>query len=790
MTEAARDDSPQAPPAKTVIPPAAILASTQVVEVPSGRVRAVVAKHIEPVTRFDAADLHETEPEQAYGVAVEVVLAQTFVFEVSSVSGPAHLPTGTDKVSGAGRLSGELVERLARARREAPDAIKRWADASAGSYRRLMPAGAAFLNAPGRVGYEHTCTTCDGECRITCSSCSGRGHNNCHSCYGSGKINCYSCYGSKKVNCGSCGGRGSWIEQISQQTWSSTSNSYVTTYRSERKSCSACNGSGRSTCHVCGYDGKISCSGCFGRGTINCMPCGATGKVECPACLASGIQHVWGTVNCEVARDEALTDAAEEPALSRLIQEQLPREDLPELGELLDVQHNTLDCLLETRHRLRLDVLRAQIHARERDFVIHGFGPMPKVYSFENMAGHLLADDLAALEASVAGAARWRRHRSSELLDTAADFLRSELNMLIAEKVADLKSTPQQAAAAVERHFRGLVGAEYVERTTVALHGALGRLYGSELTEPAAYLCGIAAVMAGVMFALGLPQPGPWSAALWSLGGAACAWGVLEWLTRRRIARRFQPAFARRVLGQLSANGSTWRWRIGMSLSAAVAVGFAIWITDQVPLVRSYQTEQRDLAQAEQVLNQWASGGQPDLRLRPYPARRMLDKKAQAGEPQAQLILAWQLLLGAAGASKDVEAAGQWLDKAQPHIGQEPHWQAAKAVWVLNQDAMPDAIRSAAQDLGRAADRGLVEARYWESRIYLEERSPAFDLKRGLQTLTRAADQNHAHAALMLGERLAAGQGTRRDMVNARRYLQQAAGAGLFEARNALAKLR
>lgn len=83
-----------------------------------------------------------------------------------------------------------------------------------------------------------------------------------------------------------------------------------------------------------------------------------------------------------------------------------------------------------------------------------------------------------------------------------------------------------------------------------------------------------------------------------------------------------------------------------------------------------------------------------------------------------------------------------------------------------------------------------MEARFWEACIYLEERSPAYDAKLGLRTLVRAADQNHAHAALSLGERLAVGRGTKRDVPAARRYLQRAADAGLPAALDALGKLR
>lgn len=756
---------------------------------PTGQVLGVVAAHIEPVTRFDARDLTETAPEEAYGLPVELTVDQYVSFSERIGSGPARLPAGVDKVGSQQAFRQELAERLDTAETEAPRALQAWANGNAGSYRRLMPGTAGFLRSPGSVGYEHTCHQCHGACHVTCPSCSGVGHTNCHACFGAGKINCYSCHGSKQQTCSSCGGRGSWTEQVSQQTWSSSSNSYVTTYQTVYRNCSACSSSGRTTCYHCGYDGKINCSGCFGKGHIDCGRCGTTGRIDCASCLASGIEHVRGTIVAEVVHDETLSIVTPDETLRKLVDTKVPREDMPQLGELLDVLHTVQGHAVETRHRLRLDVRRASLRARDDDFVLYGFGPEARVFSFDNIAGHLLTDDLEALEARVATSSAWRRHKGSDLLDTTADFLRSELNMLIAERVADAKASPEDAAAAVETHFKGLVDQTYVARATTALRTALARLYGSELTEPAAYLCGLTALAAGALYGTGWPAPGVWQPVLWSVGGAALAWLALEWATRRRIAKRFEAGFGQRVLDQLKANGSVKRWRIGLAVAAPMAAVLAIQGTGMLPFVRSHHTLQQARADAQMLLAQWPMQFEPDLRLRTYPAEAVLEEQAQAGQTQAQLILAWQKLLGAGGATKDVAGAARLLEQAAPQARESSLWQAAKAVQLLNQEALPDDIRAAAQDLDRAADKGLVEARYWQARILLAEQSPLHDARQGLRVLTQAADKGHAHAALMLGNKLAKGEDTRRDVRAARRYLQQAAGKGLTEANEALQKL-
>ena len=687
-------------------------------------------------------------------------------------------------------MRGELNTRLLRAIEKAPEAIGRWAAQEPGSYRRLMPGPVAFLRNPGMVGYEHRCGDCGGVGKLTCAACGGACNVPCFGCHGQGRINCYSCHGNKKLSCPGCSGRGSWTEYITSQVWNSQTNSYVSDTRSEYRTCTSCSGSGHQSCYSCEYDGKIRCSGCFGNGRIDCAACGATGRVNCPACLASGVRHMWGHIEAAVETAESLSVATNDKALEHLVRTRIPVSALPAHGELLNVLNDVHGHRLTTRHRLRLDVRRACIEAQGRDFVIHGFGPEPRVLSFENIAGHLLEGDLAALEAKLATARRWDPRGGVDLLDATADFLRSELNMLVAERVADLKATPQEAAAAVEQHFHSMVTADYAQRATTVLRDALARLYGAEVARSALYVCLAAAAAAGVLFGLAWPGPGMVSAVTWGFMGAGLAWVALEWRTRRRIGSRFESGFAARVLGQLRANGSFKRWRWGMAAAAVGSVYLGVTLTQQLPFVQSHHAQQRELARAASVLAGWRQQPAADFRQRSFPPNAWLKQQAAAGDTQAQLVLAWQLLLGASGVAKDIDAAGPWLDRAEPRASQDPLWKAAKALHAVNQEAMPDVIRAAADDLGRAADQGLVEARFWQARLHLADNSPLFDARRGVQLLQQAADAQHARAAHLLGERYAKGEGVRRDVGAARRYLMQAAGSGLVEAGEALQRLK
>lgn len=764
--------------------------SVEASNVAEGVVASIVAAHLEPVTRFDRNDIRHLEPEVKSDLALTLSVKQSVYFETECHTGPRRLMLGTINVGGAAALVSQIRDTLARAEHEAADAMQSWVGKDKNGYRRVLAPQDTFKIVPGIFGYEYTCTNCRGACNVTCHACSGRGRNDCIPCGANGKINCTSCHGSKRLSCSFCRGQGNWSEQVSTQHWDQSRNMSVTNYHTENKSCGHCGASGKVTCYSCDYAGQVNCYSCYGRGYHNCNTCGSSGKVDCSTCLASGIEHEWATVRARIDHSEILEAHTEDQILHALVHEKLQLSDLPEFGELLDVQHRVSEQTLGSIYSLRLDVLRAPLVAAKRSFVVYGLGPEPTVVDFANLAGVLLEDDLVDLELKVKKASHLGRGRSTELIESTRRFVASELNLLIAEQVSDLKVAAEETNKKVEQNFKGLVDAAYIKRASKALRRAFGGIYGGALAEKAIYLCALATLVACLLFTFDWPHSGVWSAVKWSAGPAIVAWFMLEWDARRRIAQTFSIEVAHRVLQQISANGSAMRWRIGMMIALSASLATGLHLTQTLPWVQGHQKSQQMATLTERSMDNWAQQNVADFQLRSYPTSLFLRQRAEQGDSQARLVLVWQLLLGA-GATKDVAGAAAWLAKAPANSAKDPLWRSAHALSLLNQESKPADIRKAAQELDQAANQGVIEARYWEARIYLAEQSPLHNISLGMKKLTQAADRGHAHAALTLGQRYAEGRdGIRRDLNKARHYLELALSQGLGEAKEMLKALR
>ena len=61
---------------------------------PVGVIAGIVGSHLEPLTRFDASDLRELEPERFFSVPVRLVVGQKVAFSKLREEAPGSLPVG------------------------------------------------------------------------------------------------------------------------------------------------------------------------------------------------------------------------------------------------------------------------------------------------------------------------------------------------------------------------------------------------------------------------------------------------------------------------------------------------------------------------------------------------------------------------------------------------------------------------------------------------------------------------------------------------------------------------
>lgn len=753
-----------------------------------GPLAAVVAAHLEPITRFGAADLSAQGPEQPLEVPLTLELEQRVSFGATRHKGVGALPSGVLALNSHEAVETELARQRRSAESDCAGAVAAWVRGEPGAYRRLLPGTAAFGTAPRSCGVQHACGSCSGQWQVQCSDCAGKGRKDCTACFASGRRQCESCVGTRKLRCDGCAGRGRWTEWVMQTQWDSVRKEHVTVSAEVQKHCGRCGASGQMDCGRCDYAGKVVCAWCGGAGHQRCHVCNASGKVDCQTCAASGTLHLWARIEAEVTRVEKIVVHSDDTALVALARDRLDRAELPALGTLTGVENETLADGLRSRYSLRLQARRAALVMAGRNFVIHGFGPGLKVVDFGNIAGHLLAGDLKELEQALAAVGRFGS--GSQLLALTQRFVESELNLAIAERVSP--AMPEAAAHKVQQALKGTVDADYVARAVLALRTAFHRLYGASLWRPLWLLAALGAVVSAGLFAYSGPVAMAWQIPLTVALGGMLLWFLPEWLARRRLKSAFPSAIAARVLGQLRASRSPWHWRGGAAVLLLLSSFVGLHASGQLPWVQRLHAERSATKLLDLALGTWLRSPIVDLKQRSYPNEAALRRAAQGGDARAATVLAWKHLLGAAGTPPDLDGASRWLSQAPARGGELGALQdiAHAALLVQRGNASAEQLQQAVLTLDGPVGSGGLEARYWAARIHLEAPAPLRQTALGLQKLTQAAHAGHGRAAFALGERYALGIDMQRDSARARRYLTQARSLGVAEADGPLKALR
>jgi hypothetical protein len=553
---------------------------------PSGAsIADTVAAHLEPVTRFNADDISQDAPDQAISVSAMLTHVQAASFELAWLAGPRHLPKHITRLGNGTALKVELNRQLLQARAECDDALRTWVAQSPHAYRRILPADAVFRQPPGSFGIEFTCQSCYGKCQVACTTCTGGGQVACTLCEGSGTTMCNKCAGTTRLKCLSCNGSGHTTEQVNEQRWDPASNAYVTYRAPVNRPCLTCSGAGERHCTSCVF-GQAQCVACSGKRTVSCATCDGAGCFSCKACEATGVQHEWATVAATVSSEQELTFGKVDLALELLIRERIAVQDLPSYGAFLEAHHIADQMALGSRYELRIDAIYARLHAATRHFSIYALGPDAQVFDFVNIAGHLLEDDLVTLEQALAPVSVWSRQHDAALRNALKLFVASELNLLIAEQAGGQHSDAQLAAASVEKHFRNMVDAAYVQRAGVALREGFDALYSANLVRPALWIAGGAGLLAALVYTFGPAHYGVLKCMGWALAGSALAWAGAEMLALHRIMRFFPEHIGARLHSQVKASGGVKRWRLGLGAGLLATTFLGVTLASSIAFLR------------------------------------------------------------------------------------------------------------------------------------------------------------------------------------------------------------
>lgn len=528
----------------------------------SGLILDQVVALIEPLTRFDrSAVLLREESEQT--LACTGVWTSSFVFSSNVCDGSGKLPSGVRNASSQSGMERAIDEEISAERSQVVQRIQGWCDAQAQSspstHKPLTSDDC--VSGVTRIGYAWECSSCEGRGKITCSHCNGDGKVTCSYCNGQGRTKCFQ--GKGKTTCHYCGGRGSQSRQIEKRGYNSATQQSIPTYETVWENCTACQ-SGETTCVAC-HGGTVSCS-CNGAGKVTCNSCLGAGKQTCGSCKGSGTLHRIAQTACQVTN----TFAIQSSDFDEEARQTMAGWDLPLFCELAHVASEApavTDSQLSRTYPATLSLTHSRIQCAGQDLLLSGYGPEARVFDFKGIVGHLLANDLHQLRASLDLSWGFLPFRNQDALRTAlCSMLESELNQQLAN--------PQQRAALIANRT---VTDEQAATTLASLRTAMGRLYRS------AAAVGLAALFVVAFFTLYalawsgylLPQNRVTAAVIF-LAVVAVIAVVAEYLARHFLLRGFSrsgKAENRQAANRLlRATGTLRKWRIAAAMATVVAI--------------------------------------------------------------------------------------------------------------------------------------------------------------------------------------------------------------------------
>jgi hypothetical protein len=505
---------------------------------PGARLLVRIGDFIEPLTRFDRSHLAMAESRHEL---ISVLARQVFrvVFEVNRAEGAGSLPPGVQPVADASALTRETEAQLASARAQAPARLAAWAEEHGEEpLARPKPEDCFAWLAP--LGHTADCATCEGDGKIACLQCKGAKELPCEACDGRGARDCGACSSRGQFECRACQGAGKTMVRKERLVWDDAIGQHRTEYYQEAAPCEACAGAGGVKCDKCGGAGQLPCKTCNGSKAVACKHCSGEGTQTCEACGGAGKRHFIASLSCSIRETFEVAARTSDSEIARVLKTQASLEDILKLAgahrSSAEASNDTLtrDTLAET------PVTSVAITAGGSRAIVRGFGPGQDVLDYRNLAGMLLAGDLAELVSALSTTRLFPPKVNDELYAALASVLASEANARI------VRSGSRLSPDEMQKELRGVVSAEHVTRAGEAIRKGVNRAYWAHMAHGWAAVLLIPLSFAVLDLLMRWAGEGPRLVVL--LGVMAATFGAAAgahfWIVRqlqRRIARHGVP---------------------------------------------------------------------------------------------------------------------------------------------------------------------------------------------------------------------------------------------------------
>lgn len=540
---------------------------------PGARLLVRVGDFIEPLTRFDRSHLSMTESSHR---TMEVVVRQVFRarIEMHRGEGNGALPAGVREVADAAALSRESEALLGAARIALPQRLAGWARTHGEDPHARPSVETCFADATP-IGYVAACATCSGSGRITCARCEGAKELTCETCAGRGAKSCETCSKTGLVQCTKCRGMGTLVRQKHANVWDEAEGRHRLEYVQDVQPCPACDQTGKVKCQKCAGRGELTCKTCDGRTTITCPQCEGQGSARCETCGGEGTRHHTAGLSCSL--DETLDVSAHDPEAD--VAADL-KGGIDEILQLSASHHATAEAGKDTLTRETLaavPVTSVMIASGEKRVLIRALGERQLVRDYRNIAGVLMEDDLAALEAALADTKLFPPKVNEAMYPALAVVLASETNVAIA------KTHPKRSASEIEHDNRGAIAAGYVKRASSAVRKGAGRAYWTGLAKGPAAALALPLLFAPLDLWLRSGGVGVRVAALLAIialtiGGAAAG----HWWVVRGLQKKLGPSGRPDIRSLLAAMGFSTFWLVGAGVIGALltllVAGLTSWV--------------------------------------------------------------------------------------------------------------------------------------------------------------------------------------------------------------------